>query len=85
MPKTNHQRGFADKRLTVGQRSCGFVTFSRVDRSAIDGVGIAASATVASENSRSIARDKAGAKKFINSRRRRSDRDAIRKICLETE
>lgn len=84
MSKTNHRRGFVDTRFNDGQRTSGFVTFSG-GRIALDGTDVAASSGVASGNSRSIARDKAGAKKFIASRGRFHDRMGLQKIVKNLE
>lgn len=84
MSKTNHGRGFSAPRFKVGQKTGGFIVFSGSQES-IDGSMISANATVAPENSRSIARGKAGAKKYINSRRRRHDRDALAKMDFSLE
>lgn len=48
MSKTNHRRGFQDKKLAHGQRTGGYITFQG-HRTTMDGQPINAFATVASE------------------------------------
>jgi len=82
MSKTNHRRGHDKKRYDLGRQTGGFITFSG-SRTTMDGKCINASSTVASENSKQIRRDRAGAKKFISSRTRFHDRMACDKIVRE--
>ena len=84
MSKTNHRRGHVKKRYSLGQQTgrWGFVTFNG-GRTTMDGKRINASSTVASENSKQVRRDRAGAKKFIASRTRFHDRMACDKIVRE--
>ena len=81
--KTNHRRKYKDRR---GPRT----VFSRyiakeVQAIALDGVLVAAMATNGDHccGKRGIRRDVAGAKKFVRSRIRRRDRDALKKMLLE--
>jgi hypothetical protein len=71
--KTNHQRGFVARRFTYR----GYYTFWG-KAEPLDGSIINAWATVASGRHQYVRRDRAGAKKFLHSRRRRHDRDTIR-------
>lgn len=82
MSKTNHRRGHTKKRFSLGMQTGGFVTFNG-GRTTMDGRRINASASIASENSKSVRRDRAGAKKFIASRTRFYDRMACDKIVRE--
>lgn len=82
--KTNHRRGFIAKRFHNGQQSGGYVTFAG-NRPTLDGKMINASSTLSSENSRSVARDRRGAKKFCNSRGRFHDRMGLQKIIQNLE
>lgn len=82
MSKTNHRRGHVKKRYDLGQQTGGFVTFNG-GRTTMNGKRINASSTIASENSKQVRRDRAGAKKFIASRTRFHDRMACDKIVRE--
>ena len=81
--KTNHRRGFVATRFHNGQKAHGFVTWSGKGETPLSGRGVNAHATVASENSRSVGRDKAGAKKFVRSRTRFHEDAALRKIVRD--
>lgn len=74
MTKTNHARGFKDIKFTLGQRSH-HPLYNSVKAKALDGDMIIACGDIFSENSKGIRRSRAGAKKFVHSRRRRKDRD----------
>jgi hypothetical protein len=82
MSKTNHRRGDKDDRFNVGQRTHCFDTFHGVSVT-MDGRAINASSSIATENSKGVRRDKAGAKKFIASRTRFHNRMACDKIVRE--
>jgi hypothetical protein len=79
MSKTNHARGFVDYRFNLGQRTSRYFTGS-FKQTTIEGDTVVATSTVCSENSTGVRRDRAGAKKFVHSRRRRADRDFLKKM-----
>ncbi len=76
MTKTNHARGFKDIKFTMGQRSC-HAHYKVVKAEALDGELLIACGDIFSENAKGIRRSRAGAKKFVHSRRRRRDRDFL--------
>lgn len=77
--KTNHRRNFKDKKFHIGQRKPSYLICA-VGQTCLDGTRVGASATNgdATCGSRGVRRDKAGAKKFVHSRRRRRDRDYLK-------
>jgi L-ribulose-5-phosphate 3-epimerase UlaE len=76
MTKTNHARGFKDIKFTMGQRSH-HAYYKCVKEETLSGDIIIACGTTFSENAKGIRRSRAGAKKFVHSRRRRADRDFL--------
>lgn len=83
--KTNHRRGYVAPNFQHGQKSGGFVTWHGSGETPVSGRAVGACATVASENSRSVARDKRGAKKFVRSRTRFHEDAALRKLVKELD
>lgn len=81
--KTNHRRGFVAPRFQNGQKAHGFVTWSGKGETPLSGRGVNAHATLAPENSRDVARQKAGAKKFVRSRTRFHEDAALQKLVRE--
>lgn len=78
MSKTNHARNFVAYRFTLGQRSH-HAYYKGVKEKTIEGDILSACVDIFSENAKGIRRSRAGAKKFVHSRRRRIDRDFINK------
>jgi hypothetical protein len=76
--KTNHRRGFVARGDSYKCIAHGFVTFHGHGETTLSGRRVNASATLASENSRGVRRDRAGAKKFIHSRTRFHEDAALR-------
>jgi hypothetical protein len=85
MSKTNHQRGFKANRFHNGQQSGGFITFNGRGETVVSGRAVGACSTLASENSRSVARDRAGAKKYVRSRTRFHEDAALKKLVRELD
>lgn len=79
MSKTNHNRNFKAKKFKSDGsfRRLSYLTFSG-GVVCLDGELVTACASIASENKHMIAKSRRGAKKFINSRRKRHDRDFIK-------
>lgn len=75
--KTNHHRGFVAKRFTLGQRSH-HAHYKGVKEFTLDGHILMACGDIFTENAKGIRRSRAGAKKFVHSRRRRADRDYLK-------
>jgi hypothetical protein len=78
--KTNHQRNFVEKK-----RSYSRYTIFSDGQICLDGHIVSASANCGDAccGKHGIARSRKGAKKYINSRRRRHDRDFLRKAEIE--
>jgi hypothetical protein len=81
--KTNHQRGFVEKYRKYGIGKGEFTTFSGHGETVLSGRRINATATVASENSTGVRRDKAGAKKFVHSRTRFHEDAALKRLVRD--
>ncbi len=84
--KTNHRRRFKEKRASNAVAGKGYwnVVLRAV---AMDGSVVEASSTTGDHTNgkHGIARDRAGAKKFVRSRIRRRDRDALKKLMTEVD
>ncbi len=81
MSRTNYSRGFVAKRFTLGQRSH-HAYYKGVKERTLGGDMISACGTIFSENAKGIRRSRAGAKKFVHSRRRRADRDYLNQMDM---
>lgn len=79
MSHTNHRRQHTKTRYNLGQQKGGTQTFGGYSAD-ISGARHSACSTVFGESSKLIRRDRAGAKKFVHSRRRRADRDLLKTI-----
>lgn len=82
MSKTNHRKGNVKKRYVLGQSDGRYRVFSN-GRTSMDGTHVGAGSTASSEASRSIQRQRAGAKKFVQSRTRFRDRMSCDRIVRE--
>lgn len=83
--KTNHRRGFKETR-TSHDVFAHYLVIS-LCRQALDGEFVSASANSGDHccGKRGIRRDRAGAKKFVNSRVRRRDRDELKRRVNQDE
>lgn len=79
--KTNHQRNFVEKYRQYGVGCGSFVTGMYKGETLLSGKPVNAIATLASQNSFGVRRDRAGAKKFVRSRTRFHENAALKKIC----
>lgn len=82
--KTNHQRNFRDKRAPR-QVFAKYFVFGQTRVNPISGVAVGAGATSGDHTNgkRGIAKDRRGAKKFINSRSRFHENAATKKLAGE--
>lgn len=85
MSKTNHRRGDQDNKFNLGRRTGGVSTFYGRGKTPLSDVNVAAGATVFSENAKGIRRDRAGAKKFVQSRTRFHEDAALKKLVTQLE
>ena len=85
MSHTNHRRNHVKKRFHVGQTSPRFITGGGHYIVSDGSKYIGACGTIASENSRSVAKDKRGAKKYVRSRSRFHENALTKKLSKEIE
>lgn len=78
--KTNHRRNFVEKFRKYGLGRSSFITGSYKGETPLSGRAINAIATLASENSTGVRRDRAGAKKFVRSRTRFHEKAALKEL-----
>lgn len=84
--KTNHQRGFKDTRNSRAVYSTYWV-FGNTRKNPISDTAVGACATCGDHTNgkRGIAKDRKGAKKFINSRSRFHENGALQQLIKELE
>lgn len=84
MTKRNHRRNYTAPRFYDGQKSMsGFITWHGHGETVLSGKRVNASSSFAAESSRGVARDKAGAKKYVRSRTRYHEDAALARIIRD--
>lgn len=84
--KTNHQRGFRARR-SPGNVFAKYFAFSATRKNPLSDTAVGALATSGDHTNgkRGIAKDRKGAKKFINSRSRFHENEATRRLALDRD
>lgn len=85
--KTNHQRGYKDKRSSRQVYSKYFVGGGETVKSTLSDRSVSAIAVTCGDHTnakRGIAKDKRGAKKYVNSRIRFHENAAVKKLAEES-